>query len=173
MKIQPSTLPRCSRLRARINGQGTQWTSRLLWRRPERDRERRSWGLKTASLRHCRSSGSQDTECIARASSANAFNPSLLEGCWNPVWFGKINLECQKKIERAFLCVRLTLATDEASSLRPPVVLFSRFVFLSLSSLLPFYVWICFSSLGMVHLLMCFKKRLFESFEYNSTWLKR
>ena len=70
MTIQPSTYRRRSGHGIRIKGEGARQTLRTHWRKLEREK-RWSWGLKTASLRHCRSSGSHRT---------------LSASLWRPLW---------------------------------------------------------------------------------------
>lgn len=133
MTTQLSTYPRRSRRQARIEGQeGTRRTLRWPWRKLERARKRWSWDLKTVFWRHCRSSGSQDTECITRATQCGrSFRPFPLGGLWTCACGCGRSISNVKRKRKSRLGV---LDTGHPLSFPPTSrVLSSLSVFLSLS----------------------------------------
>ena len=77
------------------------------WRKLERGRKQRSWDLKTASSRHCRSSGSHRTlsGSLGRPS-WSPFYPFPLWGLWNRACgWGMMNVKCQKKEKEPLTCL--------------------------------------------------------------------
>ena len=106
MTIQPSTYPRRSRRQARIRSQEeAHRTLRTRWRKLERGRKRRSWDMKTVSMRHCRSSVSHRTLSASlgrpRWSLLSLPSRRVVDRC---VWLGKIEIECQKKEKEPLTC---------------------------------------------------------------------
>ena len=114
MTTQPSTYPRRSRHRARIDGrEAARRTLGTHWKKPERRRKRWSWDLKTVSWRHCRSSGSHKTPSASVGQPpGRPLVPSLSEGRGTLRVVGKEQRRMSKAKERA-PDVSLTLATHQ------------------------------------------------------------